>query len=266
MASKIPYYTRSEPEGNVIVDLAKLKEAMELMHKCKSGRVFVVDSYEKRHGLSNSLYFECSYCKHRVYLETSQKTGGVSDTNRRAAYAMSEIGLGREDLSTICEVMKLSQSVSDSNFQEHNEAIHNAIIEVVDSKLKEAGPELREKMLKENPNLFKDSVLDITVSFDGTWSKRGFTANYGIGFVIAAETVKVLDVITLSKTCEICKQRNKLKNYSTKYQQWKNNHENSGKCQKKNFRFKPNHGERSCKDFVGVISRETWLSIYFCGL
>ena len=31
-----------------------------------------------------------------------------------------------------------------------------------------------------------DSVVNIPISFDGTWSKRGYTANHGIGFVISA--------------------------------------------------------------------------------
>lgn len=31
-----------------------------------------------------------------------------------------------------------------------------------------------------------DTVVNIPISFDGTWSKRGYTANHGIGFVISA--------------------------------------------------------------------------------
>ena len=76
--------------------------------------------------------------------------------------------------------------------------------------------------MEENPEMNEDSIMDITVSFDGTWSKRGFTANFGIGFVIAAKTGKVIDFVTLSKACEICKQGNKLQKDKQKYEQWKN--------------------------------------------
>ena len=48
-------------------------------------------------------------------------------------------------------------------------------------------------------------IADIAVSFDGTWSKRGFTANNGIGFVISADTGKVLDYSIHSKYCLQCK-------------------------------------------------------------
>jgi len=36
------------------------------------------------------------------------------------------------------------------------------------------------ELLREDP----DAVIDISVSFDGTWQKRGFTSHYGIGVCI----------------------------------------------------------------------------------
>ncbi|KAL8571645.1 hypothetical protein ACOMHN_065400 [Nucella lapillus] len=33
-----------------------------------------------------------------------------------------------------------------------------------------------------------DDIVDVTVSFDGTWHKRGFTSNYGVGIVIDVVT------------------------------------------------------------------------------
>ena len=104
---------------------------MELMHKCKGGHIKVVDDYSKRHGLCNSMYFECTLCKHWVYLETSEKSGHVGDVNRRAAFAASKVGLGREGLAVISEIMNLPQRVSDSNFQDHNQAILDATIKCV---------------------------------------------------------------------------------------------------------------------------------------
>ena len=217
-ASNSPYFQQPEPEGN-IVSLKNLKAAMELMHKCKGGQILLVDDYSKRHGLCNSMYFECTLCKHRVYLKTSEKAGAVADVNRRAAFAASEVGLGREGLAVICEIMSLPQPVSDSNFQDHNKAIHDATIKCVNSNMQEAAYELRKKIMEENPEMSEESIMDITVSFDGTWSKRGFTANFGVGFVIAAETGKVIDFVTLSKVCEMCKQGNKLQKDKQNYEQ-----------------------------------------------
>ena len=44
----------------------------------------------------------------------------------------------------------------------------------------------------------EDTVINIPVSFDGTWPRRGYTANHGIGFVISAATGKVLDCEVIS--------------------------------------------------------------------
>ena len=45
----------------------------------------------------------------------------------------------------------------------------------------------------------------VSVSFDSTWEKRGFTSNHGVGFVISTDTGKVLDYAVISKACNACK-------------------------------------------------------------
>ena len=47
--------------------------------------------------------------------------------------------------------------------------------------------------------------MDISVSFDGTWMKRGFTSLYGVGVVIEISTVLIVDFEVLSKYCHACK-------------------------------------------------------------
>ncbi|GFT27731.1 uncharacterized protein TNCV_3570961 [Trichonephila clavipes] len=47
-------------------------------------------------------------------------------------------------------------------------------------------------------------VLDITVSFDGSWQKRGYKLLYGIGVVIDLLTGLVIDYEILSKYCTEC--------------------------------------------------------------
>ncbi|GFV65131.1 uncharacterized protein TNCV_152591 [Trichonephila clavipes] len=47
-------------------------------------------------------------------------------------------------------------------------------------------------------------VLDITVSFDGSWQKRGYESLYGIGVVIDLLPGLVIDYEILSKYCTEC--------------------------------------------------------------
>ena len=49
-----------------------------------------------------------------------------------------------------------------------------------------------------------NTCLNICVSYDGTWHKRGHTSNYGIGFVMDTLTGLVLDFEVLSKYCAAC--------------------------------------------------------------
>ena len=77
-----------------------------------------------------------------IILESSQKSGHVSDINRRAASVMSEVDLGRRELAVICQIMNLPPPLTDSNFQTHNNAVHEATAKVVNTKMEEVACEL----------------------------------------------------------------------------------------------------------------------------
>ena len=70
-----------------------------------------------------------------------------------------------------------------------------------------------------------DEVIDILVSCDGTWQKRGFSSLFGAVFIIAYETCKVVDYIVLSKHCAGCKQWDDCDKSSTACAEWKANHD-----------------------------------------
>ena len=59
----------------------------------------------------------------------------------------------------------------------------------------------------------------VVLSFDGSWSKWGYTANHCVGFVISAATGKVLDLEIISKTCGMCLQK-KSSLIEDQFEQW----------------------------------------------
>lgn len=66
-----------------------------------------------------------------------------------------------------------------------------------------------------------DEVIDITVSYDGTWQKRGFTSKYGIGCCIEVLTGLVIDFELLSKFFNLCeKMKRKTKGRPQDFQAW----------------------------------------------
>ena len=67
------------------------------------------------------------------------------------------------------------------------------MLEQTDLELREAGHRLRELLKSENSDITDESLLDITISFDGTWAKRGHTSFFGIVYVISVDMGEVLD-------------------------------------------------------------------------
>lgn len=63
--------------------------------------------------------------------------------------------------------------------------------------------------------------LDITVSYDGSWQKRGFTSKYSVGCVIEVITGLVIDFEVISKYCRVCQTKiTELGENSIEYEEW----------------------------------------------
>ena len=64
--------------------------------------------------------------------------------------------------------------------------------------MKRVDQSVHKRVFKENKN------IDDSVSFDGTWAKRGFTSLTGVVFVISIDTYEVLDYHVLSTSYQKC--------------------------------------------------------------
>ena len=63
---------------------------------------------------------------------------------------------------------------------------------------------MRNEISKESEGTSESDTLDIAVSFDGTWAKRGHTSLFGVVYVISVDTGEVLDYEVLSNFCKTC--------------------------------------------------------------
>ena len=201
-----------EVQGYRRTDVENLRRAMEEMHTCKGGKINVKELTTS--GFCSTLLFECSICSHKVHMDTAKQTAGKVksfDVNRRSVYASGELGLGRKGLATLCKIMNLPCPIYENSYKDHVRSIHATTKTVLEGKLRELAQKLRKYKMEQDVNIETDAIIDVPVSFDGTCNKRGFTANFGIGFVISSETGEVLDYCVLSKVCDYCKQSEKLK-------------------------------------------------------
>lgn len=158
----------------------------------------------------SDLSIECSSCNKSTKMETSTVDKGRSfDVNRRVVYHSLENGGGYESLSSFCGIMNMP-CMSKQAYYKQVDIILEAQESGDQAELLKAGQKLRNLLNAENDsdsdsdeetNQDDNNIVDVTVSFDGTWAKRGYTSLFGAFFVMSVDTGEVLDYHNFSKFC-----------------------------------------------------------------
>ena len=68
-----------------------------------------------------------------------------------------------------------------------------------------------------------DGILEVDVTYDGTWMTRGHKSHIGVSFVMDSETGAVLDFEVLSNFCQMCHVKQKALS-SEEFADWKKEH------------------------------------------
>ena len=230
-------------QGYRLIDISCLNNALEVVHQCPGARLTVIDT-GVANGLCSTLAFMCLKCGVKTNWETSKRVkpqvkhhtpGGKLPfaVNRCAAYSVSEIGLGREGLATFCGIMGMPLPSDTTPWHSQIKAVNNAANSEFCEEKKQAALRLRRLLKIELENLDESfdpedcsQLLDVAVSFDGTWHHRGFKSSHGVGVVMSIDTGEVLDVEVLSKDCSICSKN------PNPDDNWKKLHDESGFCEK----------------------------------
>lgn len=136
----------------------------------------------------------CKFCGTIVYSSFTSgkvKVGQSHDVNNRFVLACKSSGVGYEQkpISSSVFTEKLS-NLSDAC----NAALQDRIVcDIVKAKYIEDGHAPADA-----------EVVDIAVSFDGTWHKRGHTSHTGIGVAVDILTGLVVDFEVMPNFCLIC--------------------------------------------------------------
>ncbi|KAL1276324.1 hypothetical protein QQF64_035947 [Cirrhinus molitorella] len=124
--------------------------------------------------------------------------------------------MGYAALKKISKVLGIP-SLHLKTYQRHNRKVTVAEIERGLGSLHRAREQIRQAYAEVDTDVARllmedeDAVINISVSFDGTWHKRGFTSNYGIGVCIDVLTGLVIDFEVLSSYCHACALKNNAK-------------------------------------------------------
>ncbi|CAB4030044.1 Hypothetical predicted protein [Paramuricea clavata] len=193
-----------QSEGYRLVDLKKLSSTLSEAHVCEEGHLNLKENSSMRSGLMSDLSAECSSCSEATSLKTSSSVtnqGQSFDVNRRAVYHSLETGGGYEGLVSFCSIMNMP-CISSAAYYKLVDTILVAQEAEAKDEMQQASQRLRDYIFQENGEKnCDDVVVDVAVSFDGTWAKRGFTSLTGVVFVLAVDTGEVLDYHVLSKEC-----------------------------------------------------------------
>lgn len=194
------------------------------------GNLSIEESATGGAGLKSTLMICCQACGKNIQMETSKnitKRGKSYDVNRRAVYHSIESGGGYEGLLSFCAAMNMP-CISTNAYYKQLDIILQILVEEAEEEMKGAGQRLRQLM--ENDAVCSIEILDVAVSFDGTWAKRGFTSLIGVFFVISLDTGEVLDYHILSKSCQKCLRKKSQCEDDDAFLEWKREHEASGQC------------------------------------
>lgn len=186
--------------GLAIVDLAEINNLFSAI-KCNlcQGPLQLLSTWRK--GFVHKLAVRCTQCNASI---AAGATSGLStsdrcyETNKKSVAAFLNIGLGHAAMEKYCETMGI-EGMTESSYRNILKKIVPASKQFDQSSLDMAVEQVR----KAHGAKSKDDILDIAVSFDGTWHKRGHTSKHGVGIVIDVTTGLAIDFHVASTYCQV---------------------------------------------------------------
>lgn len=121
-------------------------------------------------GLGFKIALKCQ-CNNIKYIPSCPLIESSYEINRRIVFAMRLLGIGFYGLQLFCGIMDLGKGMAIRTYYACLENLHLASKTVYDLSLQQAVAEEKEKTAAETGN-----ALHLSVSGDGTWKERGFSA------------------------------------------------------------------------------------------
>ena len=183
------------------------------------------ETFGNRRGLVSRVSITCSNssCKKSVLL-SDPSSSEDNCLNDAAILGTRMASCGHNALQEFSACVGMLHPLSRPMWTKHNRVISASSTVVAKQCCVEAAQHLHEKMGKP-----LNEVIDVIVTVDGTWQKRGRTSLFGVVVVIAWVAGQVLDVEVLSKHCEACKMNEGLLS-SEEYEEWYADHEENCEC------------------------------------
>lgn len=223
--------------GYRLINLEALQELLSSCATCQfCGEGSLGLTEVAREGLASKLALECDECGASTSKMLAQPSGRAWDVNRRAVMGMRWIGRGRQALVKLCGVLDMPPPMSKSSYHLHAKSLHSACLAVASRSMRTAADDVRH--LNEDEGRAPETA---SVSFDGTWMRRGYSSLHGVFTAVSWDVGRVLDFHVSSKFCQQCstwKSRLEKKKISEhQYEQFLASHQDA--CSKNTDRSAP---------------------------
>ncbi|XP_076455485.1 uncharacterized protein LOC143290080 [Babylonia areolata] len=207
-----------------------------LCPECHNSGVSVSVSETERAGYASKLVLKCEECGYQnaemssPRLQVDNKQNVAFEINRRMTVLSHEVGGSHAVLQAFSTVTGVP-GMHLKTFQNHDKKVTDAEISSGADCLLRSAAAIRNAYaetdadLREALDRGEEPIINISVSFDGTWQKRGFTSLFGVGVCIDILTGLVVDFCVLSKYCHACKLKEAQQDLSAEVMAaWKEGH------------------------------------------
>ncbi|CAN8031141.1 unnamed protein product, partial [Ixodes persulcatus] len=118
----------------------------------------------------------------------------------RISLASRECGIGYTKLTNFFAGINAPSPMHLRSYQDLGEKVHDASVRAASN----VPYKLAAEAVRETRESDSGDLMDVCVTYDGTWHKRGHTSHVGVGVAIELETGLVLDYSVQSHYCHGC--------------------------------------------------------------
>ncbi len=161
---------------------------------------------KNRCGFSVKLRVFCNNCQlfnNEQYLCVGGSTAAnvPFDINTRSVLAFRGIGCGHSAMSDWAGVMNMPYTLSRDSYTKTHERIEVSSSITFDEISNQSRAAIEKAYAELGIHPDGDGILNVAVSYDGSWQKRGYSSHNGMGFVIELVTGLPFDYEVLSNFC-----------------------------------------------------------------
>jgi hypothetical protein len=225
--------TCDSADGNAILSMKVIKDLAKMV-TCPNCDNTDLHLEVTSMGLDSVIELTCGVCDHTLYKKVPHTlpNSTINATTAGIVASAMSTGIGYAGVRRIVDNSNLNARLAPNAYLKYQTEVGNAMKDMCIDQRETVKECVRNHYTELGRHPDPDTnILDVDVSYDGSWQTRGFQSNIGTGFVIEAETGFVLDYEVLSKFCMKCKRiRHKYKGNEDHVRTKIQEHKDSGEC------------------------------------